>query len=90
MVAYLGKVGYIAVLGTVYFTYEFLSFAFHFSIRDGWLNSPLRFPDEPCRHKMLDFVGDFSLLAQNGNKGLPIAHILAHKVSGAWGGKCAV
>ncbi|XP_008781354.1 probable UDP-3-O-acyl-N-acetylglucosamine deacetylase 1, mitochondrial isoform X2 [Phoenix dactylifera] len=32
----------------------------------GWLNPPLRFHDEPCRHKVLDLVGDFSLFAQNG------------------------
>lgn len=66
----------------------FLSLAFHFSIRDGWLNSPLRFPNEPCRHKVLDLIGDFSLLAQKGNGGLPIAHILAYKVSCTRSGKC--
>ncbi|XP_078161339.1 putative UDP-3-O-acyl-N-acetylglucosamine deacetylase 1, mitochondrial [Carex rostrata] len=49
------------------------------SLRDGWLNPPLRFPDEPCRHKILDLIGDFSLLAQNGNGGLPVAHISAYK-----------
>ena len=26
-----------------------------------WLNPPLRFEDEPCRHKLLDLVGDLSL-----------------------------
>ncbi|KAJ3701043.1 hypothetical protein LUZ61_004748 [Rhynchospora tenuis] len=49
------------------------------SIKDGWLNPPLRFHDEPCRHKILDMIGDFSLLAESGNQGLPIAHILAYK-----------
>nr|XP_029121399.1 probable UDP-3-O-acyl-N-acetylglucosamine deacetylase 2, mitochondrial isoform X5 [Elaeis guineensis] len=36
------------------------------SANAGWLNPPLRFHDEPCRHKVLDLVGDFSLFAQNG------------------------
>ncbi|NEO84697.1 MAG: UDP-3-O-acyl-N-acetylglucosamine deacetylase [Spirulina sp. SIO3F2] len=42
----------------------------------GWLNPPLRFANEPVRHKLLDLVGDLSLL---GN--LPCAHILAYKAS---------
>ncbi|KAK1374690.1 UDP-3-O-acyl-N-acetylglucosamine deacetylase [Heracleum sosnowskyi] len=46
---------------------------------DGWLNPPLRFHDEPCRHKVLDLIGDLSLLAQDGNQGLPVAHIVAFK-----------
>ncbi|KAJ6848425.1 putative UDP-3-O-acyl-N-acetylglucosamine deacetylase 2 isoform X2 [Iris pallida] len=45
----------------------------------GWLNPPLRFDDEPCRHKVVDLVGDFSLLAQNGNQGFPVADIIAYK-----------
>ncbi|KAJ0988633.1 hypothetical protein J5N97_006989 [Dioscorea zingiberensis] len=45
----------------------------------GWLNPPLRYHDEPCRHKVLDLVGDFSLLAQNGSQGLVNAHIIAYK-----------
>ncbi|XP_039124732.1 probable UDP-3-O-acyl-N-acetylglucosamine deacetylase 1, mitochondrial isoform X1 [Dioscorea cayenensis subsp. rotundata] len=45
----------------------------------GWLNPPLRYHDEPCRHKVLDLVGDFSLLAHNGNQGLLNAHIIAYK-----------
>ncbi|XP_062216343.1 probable UDP-3-O-acyl-N-acetylglucosamine deacetylase 1, mitochondrial [Phragmites australis] len=53
------------------------------SISDGWLNPPLRFKDEPCRHKILDLIGDFSLLAQNGNQGFPIAHIVAYKAGHA-------
>ncbi|RCV33730.1 hypothetical protein SETIT_7G105600v2 [Setaria italica] len=49
------------------------------SMSGGWLNPPVRFEDEPCRHKILDLIGDFSLLAQNGNQGFPIAHIIAYK-----------
>ncbi|XP_051145022.1 probable UDP-3-O-acyl-N-acetylglucosamine deacetylase 1, mitochondrial isoform X2 [Andrographis paniculata] len=45
----------------------------------GWLNPPLRYNDEPCRHKVLDLIGDVSLLAQGGNQGLPVAHIVAYK-----------
>ncbi|KAJ4843719.1 putative UDP-3-O-acyl-N-acetylglucosamine deacetylase 1, mitochondrial [Turnera subulata] len=45
----------------------------------GWLNPPLYFPDEPCRHKILDLIGDFSLFAKFGNQGLPVAHIVAYK-----------
>jgi UDP-3-O-[3-hydroxymyristoyl] N-acetylglucosamine deacetylase len=42
----------------------------------GWLNPPLRFHDEPVRHKLLDLVGDLSLL------GIRLqAHILAYKAS---------
>jgi UDP-3-O-[3-hydroxymyristoyl] N-acetylglucosamine deacetylase len=43
---------------------------------DGWLNPPLRFSNEPVRHKLLDLVGDLSLLGS-----LPNAHILAYKAS---------
>ncbi|ONK75329.1 uncharacterized protein A4U43_C03F15710 [Asparagus officinalis] len=49
------------------------------SATTSWLNPPLHFDDEPCRHKLLDLVGDFSLFAQNGNQGLPLAHIIAYK-----------
>lgn len=42
----------------------------------GWLNPPLRFSNEPVRHKILDLVGDLSLL---GN--FPIAHFFAYKAS---------
>ncbi|CDP16294.1 unnamed protein product [Coffea canephora] len=45
----------------------------------GWLNPPLRFDDEPCRHKVLDLIGDVSLLARSGSQGLPVAHIFAYK-----------
>jgi UDP-3-O-[3-hydroxymyristoyl] N-acetylglucosamine deacetylase len=44
----------------------------------GWLNPPLRYTDEPVRHKLLDLLGDLSLLGS-----LPQAHILAYKASHA-------
>ncbi|AFY46096.1 UDP-3-O-(3-hydroxymyristoyl) N-acetylglucosamine deacetylase [Nostoc sp. PCC 7524] len=43
---------------------------------DGWLNPPLRFANEPVRHKILDLVGDLSLLGY-----FPRAHFLAYKAS---------
>ncbi|MCL7051394.1 hypothetical protein MKW94_030221, partial [Papaver nudicaule] len=49
------------------------------SSSEGWLNPPLRYDDEPCRHKVLDLVGDLSLLAENGNQGFPVAHIISYK-----------
>ncbi|KAK6921601.1 UDP-3-O-acyl N-acetylglucosamine deacetylase, partial [Dillenia turbinata] len=49
------------------------------SASEGWLNPPLRFPDEPCRHKVLDLLGDLSLIARDGNQGLPVVHIVAFK-----------
>jgi UDP-3-O-[3-hydroxymyristoyl] N-acetylglucosamine deacetylase len=42
----------------------------------GWLNPPLRFENEPARHKLLDLIGDLSLL---GN--IPQAHYVAYKAS---------
>lgn len=50
------------------------------SASKGWLNSALRFHDEPCRHKVLDLIGDLSIFAKSGNQGLPVAHIVAYKV----------
>ncbi len=47
---------------------------------EGWLNPPLRFPNEPVRHKLLDLIGDFSLLTTELFWGLQ-AHILAYKAS---------
>lgn len=41
-----------------------------------WLNPPLRFANEPVRHKLLDLVGDLSLLGK-----FPVAHFLAYKAS---------
>lgn len=44
--------------------------------QQGWLNPPLRFVDEPVRHKLLDLIGDLSLLGV-----LPQAHVVAYKAS---------
>jgi UDP-3-O-[3-hydroxymyristoyl] N-acetylglucosamine deacetylase len=44
--------------------------------QEGWLNPPLRFTNEPARHKLLDLVGDISLLGY-----LPKAHFIAYKAS---------
>jgi len=44
--------------------------------QDKWLNPPLRFDNEPVRHKLLDLLGDISLLGR-----LPKAHIIAYKAS---------
>lgn len=41
-----------------------------------WLNPPLRFANEPVRHKLLDLVGDMSLLGR-----FPPTHLLAYKAS---------
>lgn len=43
---------------------------------DGWVNPPLRFSNEPVRHKLLDLVGDLSLVGI-----FPQAHYLAYKAS---------
>jgi UDP-3-O-[3-hydroxymyristoyl] N-acetylglucosamine deacetylase len=43
---------------------------------EGWLNPPLRFLNEPVRHKLLDLIGDLSLLGT-----LPTAHFVAYKAS---------
>ncbi len=42
---------------------------------DRWLNPPLRFADEPVRHKLLDLLGDLALV------GLPQAHVFAYRGS---------
>jgi UDP-3-O-[3-hydroxymyristoyl] N-acetylglucosamine deacetylase len=42
---------------------------------DQWLNPPLRFSDEPVRHKILDLIGDLALV------GLPRAHVFAYRGS---------
>lgn len=44
--------------------------------QEGWLNPPLRFTNEPARHKLLDLIGDMSLLGQ-----FPQAHFMAYKAS---------
>jgi len=43
---------------------------------DKWINPPLRFADEPVRHKLLDLLGDISLLGR-----FPKAHVIAYKAS---------
>lgn len=43
---------------------------------DGWVNPPLRYANEPARHKLLDLVGDLSLLGS-----FPTGHFLAYKAS---------
>jgi UDP-3-O-[3-hydroxymyristoyl] N-acetylglucosamine deacetylase len=47
-----------------------------FAIVKKWLNPPLRFANEPVRHKLLDLVGDLSLLGK-----WPRGHFLAYKAS---------
>ncbi|MGB3293007.1 MAG: UDP-3-O-acyl-N-acetylglucosamine deacetylase [Phormidesmis sp.] len=42
----------------------------------GWINPPLRFDNEPARHKLLDLVGDLSLLGD-----IPVAHYVAYAAS---------
>jgi len=42
---------------------------------DNWVNPPLRFSNEPIRHKILDLIGDLALV------GLPKAQILVYKGS---------
>jgi len=42
---------------------------------DRWLNPPLRYADEPVRHKLLDLLGDLALV------GLPLAQVFAYRGS---------
>ncbi len=42
---------------------------------DSWVNPPLRFENEPVRHKLLDLIGDLALV------GLPKAQIFVYKGS---------
>jgi UDP-3-O-[3-hydroxymyristoyl] N-acetylglucosamine deacetylase len=42
---------------------------------DSWVNPPLRFPDEPVRHKILDLIGDLALV------GFPQAQVLVYRGS---------
>lgn len=46
--------------------------------KEGWINPPLRFENEPARHKLLDLIGDLSLLGD-----IPSAHYVAYKASHA-------
>jgi len=50
-------------------------------IADGsdFFNPPLRYPNEPVRHKMLDLIGDLALVGMGGNGGLPTGHVVAYK-----------
>ncbi len=50
---------------------------------NSWLNPPLRFNDEPVRHKLLDLIGDLALV------GLPKAQVLVYKGSHALHAKLA-
>ena len=36
-------------------------------------------PNEPARHKLLDLLGDLSLLAEPGHVGVPVGHVVAYK-----------
>jgi UDP-3-O-[3-hydroxymyristoyl] N-acetylglucosamine deacetylase len=42
---------------------------------DRWLNPPLRYPEEPVRHKLLDLLGDLALV------GIPQAQVFAYRGS---------
>ncbi len=42
---------------------------------DQWVNPPLRFSDEPVRHKLLDLIGDLALV------GFPKAQVLVYRGS---------
>ncbi|WP_353291619.1 UDP-3-O-acyl-N-acetylglucosamine deacetylase [Synechococcus sp. M16CYN] len=42
---------------------------------DGWVNPPLRFPNEPVRHKLLDLIGDLALV------GFPKAKVFVYRGS---------
>lgn len=46
---------------------------------ENWLNGPLRFPNEPARHKLLDWMGDLCLLGDS----LPQAHYIAFRAGHA-------
>ena len=49
-------------------------------VADGkyWCTGFNRFgDDEPTRHRLLDLIGDLSLMAANGNAGLPRGHIIS-------------
>ncbi|MCY3538189.1 MAG: UDP-3-O-acyl-N-acetylglucosamine deacetylase [Synechococcus sp. SB0669_bin_7] len=43
-----------------------------------WLNPPLRFPNEPVRHKLLDLIGDLALLGC-----FPHGHVSAYRAGHA-------
>lgn len=53
--------------------------------KDDWMDATMvRFPsDEPARHAAVDLLGDLSLLAGKGGRGLPAGHIVAYQPSHA-------
>jgi UDP-3-O-[3-hydroxymyristoyl] N-acetylglucosamine deacetylase len=51
----------------------------------GWLNPPLRFADEPARHKLLDLIGDLALLGA-----IPRAHYVAFRAGHRLHGRLAL
>ena len=46
---------------------------------DQYWNAPVRVSNEPARHKLLDLIGDLSLLAEPGMSGVPVGHVVAYK-----------
>lgn len=54
-------------------------------VADGhaWVNPPQRVAAEPCRHKLLDLVGDLALAAAPGHAGVPLGHVTAYKAGHA-------
>ena len=46
---------------------------------DQFWNPPMLLPHEPARHKLLDLIGDLSLLAEPGMAGVPVGHVVAYK-----------
>jgi len=53
---------------------------------DKFWNPPMLLPHENARHKLLDLIGDLSLLAEPGMSGVPVGHIVAYK---AWSVKAS-
>lgn len=49
-----------------------------------WVQEDLmHFPNEAARHKIVDLIGDMSLLSLGGMSGLPYGHIIAHNADHA-------
>eukprot|EP00803_Ostreobium_quekettii_P000538 evm.model.scf_2108.3 EVM.evm.TU.scf_2108.3 scf_2108:18090-20197(-) len=47
-----------------------------------WDVDSVRMPvDEPVRHKLVDLIGDLSLLSLGGMSGLPFGHVVAYKAN---------
>jgi len=48
-----------------------------------FLNPPMLYnwENECARHKVLDLIGDMSLMAEPGMSGIPIGHVLCHKAT---------